>query len=122
MQRSFPRPFRRTRRPSDSVQFEKRANIPSNQRRFWCGRRTGLALPSWEDGVVLIGEKIEAVLREHLGHPMSLAELQAAIPGSTRRKLTAACMQLREQGRLGRNGANTQSSPYRFYLKNFGNI
>ncbi len=72
--------------------------------------------------MVSLGQKIEAVLREHLGHPMSIAELKAAIPGSTGAELWGACTELREQSRLGRNGANTPSSPYRFYLKNFGDI
>jgi len=84
--------------------------------------RTSLVLPRWEDVAVSIEEKIEAALRERLGHPMSVAELAAVIPGGTHTEIWTACTGLREWGRLGRNGANTPSSPYRFYLKKHGDI
>jgi hypothetical protein len=74
------------------------------------------------DVAVSIEEKIEAALRERLGHPMSVVELVAVIPGSTITEIWAACTRLRDQGRLGRNGADTPSSPYRFYLKKHGDI
>ena len=86
------------------------------------GHRTSLVLPPREDVAVSIEEKIEAALRERLGHPMSVAELVAAIPGGSRAEVWDACTRLREQGRLGRNGADTPSSPYRFYLKKRGDI
>jgi len=64
----------------------------------------GLRAPAWEDVAVSIEEKIEAALRERLGHPMSIAELVAAIPDGARAESWDACTRLRAQGRLGRNG------------------
>lgn len=64
-----------------------------------------------------IAEKIEALLRDRIGHPMSVEELAGAIPSVTRADILEVCTQLRAQRRLGRNGANSPASPYRFYLK-----
>jgi len=51
------------------------------------------------------------------GRPQSVAEIAAAIPGAAQSDVERACNRLRAQGKLGRNGANTDASPYRFYLK-----
>ena len=69
-----------------------------------------------------IADKIESVLRARIGHPMSVAEISAAIPRSLKAHVAFVCERLRSQGRLGRNGANQPGKPYRFYLKNFGDL
>jgi hypothetical protein len=57
------------------------------------------------------------LLAANPGKPHSVAEIAAAIPGAAHPDVEQACNQLRAQGKLGRNGANTDASPYRFYLK-----
>lgn len=65
-----------------------------------------------------LASQIEAILLAHPAEPMSVAELAQAIPGSVQGDVQEACHALRLCHRLGRNGANTAASPYRFYLKN----
>ena len=52
--------------------------------------------------------------------PRSVNELAQAFPEARAVDIERACYDLRERGRLGRNGADTHSSPYRFYVKRKG--
>ena len=61
---------------------------------------------------------IEVVLLADPGVPKSVSELAAEIPGSAWVNVEFTCYALRARLRLGRNGAGTSESPYRFYLKN----
>ena len=66
----------------------------------------------------MMGEvKIVDWLAAHPGAPQSVAEIAAAIPGSDPRIVQQLCEQLRAASRVGRNGANTSSSPLRYYMK-----
>jgi hypothetical protein len=51
------------------------------------------------------------------GRPKSVEELAAEIPEASPASILAACMEMREQRKLGRNGAGKPGSPFRFYLK-----
>jgi hypothetical protein len=64
-----------------------------------------------------LADQILDLLAANTGRPQSVAEIAAAIPGAAHSDVEQACNELRAQGRLGRNGANTDASPYRFYLK-----
>jgi len=66
---------------------------------------------------MILGHQIVDWLAANPGRPQSMAEIAAAIPGAVQSDVEHACNQLRAQGKLGRNGANTDASPYRFYLK-----
>jgi hypothetical protein len=66
---------------------------------------------------VSLADNIVAWLTANPSRPQSVAEIAAAIQGATQADVEQACNQLRAQGKLGRNGANTDASPYRFYLK-----
>jgi hypothetical protein len=46
-----------------------------------------------------------------------VAQITAAIPGSDPRIVQQLCEQLRAASQVGRNGANTSSSPLRYYMK-----
>jgi hypothetical protein len=56
-------------------------------------------------------------LNAHPGNPQSVAEIAAAIPGSRWEDILYRCEELRADGKVGRNGANTAISPLRFYMK-----
>jgi hypothetical protein len=63
---------------------------------------------------------LENKILEHLSAtaiPLSVAELGRALPAAASAEIEHACYLLRTQRRLGRNGANTPASPYRYYLK-----
>jgi DNA-binding IclR family transcriptional regulator len=55
-----------------------------------------------------------------LGTPQSVAEIARALTVKAS-EIERACYALREQRQLGRNGADTPASPFRFYLKRTSN-
>jgi hypothetical protein len=67
--------------------------------------------------LLIADAKIIDWLAAHPGAPQSVAEIAAAIPGSDPLIVRQLCEQLRATSRVGRNGANTASSPLRYYLK-----
>jgi len=83
----------------------------------WCYVRKRTLIRGHCPTLMTLAEQIEAVLLAHPGQPLSVAELSARLPGRLRPHIEAACVELREQGRLGRNGADTHAKPFRFYLK-----
>jgi hypothetical protein len=66
---------------------------------------------------VKLAEGIMSWLVAHPGEPQSLDELAAAVPQATRSNIARTCTLLRMQGVLGRNGADTATSPHRYYMK-----
>ncbi len=53
----------------------------------------------------------------HPSKPMSVEEITANLPGHLYADVEAACIRLRSEGKLGRNGADTESSPFRYCRK-----
>lgn len=66
---------------------------------------------------MVLAEQIVDWLAANPGKPQSVAEIAAAIPDASPPDVERVCDQLRAEGKLGRNGANTAASPYRFYIK-----
>lgn len=64
-----------------------------------------------------LDERILAWLEAHRGEPQSIEQLSAAIPEASPASILSACTELREQRRVGRNGAGLPGRPFCFYLK-----
>jgi hypothetical protein len=65
----------------------------------------------------MLREKILYWLSAHPNQPQSVEQLAAAIPGTSKAELVDECELLRSEALLGRNGANSVASPFRFYLR-----
>lgn len=66
------------------------------------------------------GELHDGIVRflaAHKGDPQTLEQIAAAIPEATVKDVQSACILLRVQGAIGRNGAGSLTKPYRFYPK-----
>src|SRR5437868_6958308 len=66
---------------------------------------------------VVLTAQILAVLKEHIGHPMSPAEIADEIPQAETDQVEVRCYALRAKVLVGRNGAGSERTPFRFYLK-----
>jgi hypothetical protein len=65
----------------------------------------------------MLDDRIVDWLTAHSGRPQSVAELAAAIPEATPTNTVRTCILPRTQDIIGRYGASTIESPYRFYVK-----
>lgn len=65
----------------------------------------------------MLRASIVKYLSMYPGKPQALDDLAAALPGNSKEDIQKQCEKLRSEALLGRNGANTSVSPYRYYLK-----